>query len=587
VTPIAADSVGVPSVAAPHGRTTVPPADPERTGTTTAVTTRLLADRYRLDAVIGHGGVGTVWRARDLQLDRDVAVKLLHAGLAQDPLAAERFRREALQAASLAHPALVAVFDVGTQDDVPYLVMQLVEGPSLRDVVASRGSLPASAVAALGHRIAGALGELHARGLVHRDVKPGNVLLSPDGIPRLVDLGAVQLPDADQVTLTVPGTMVGTIGYVAPEQLDGVPADARADVFSLGLVLHECLTGQPAFGQGTLAEMTRRRVEEDVPALDHLPGGQPAELGRLIARATERDPDARPADGAELASLLAPLAGDDAEQALRLLAGPRVVPPSSVTPRPVTPSPASPSPAGSHVADPDATTVMPVSSSEETRQVATPPNAPEGSPAKPHVAQTRVLVPGVPAADGGAASWSRRRVAAVVVALLSLAGLVAVVGLDRGDGADPGRRAQQAGEPITVADGGDVDPFGDGVEHTDRVPNAFDGDASTRWNTEGYNSPTLDKPGVGMWVRTADGATVSRVEIDLAIPGADVEVYAMDDVPGDDPATWGDPIGTASDASGTLAYDVPGDHHVILVWFTSAGRDGSRHRAGITDLRLS
>jgi eukaryotic-like serine/threonine-protein kinase len=213
-----------------------------------------LAGRYVLEARIGTGGAGVVWRAHDDVLDRRVAVKLLHAELARDPTSAARFRSEATAAARLTHPNAVVVFDIGRDGDNDYLVMELVDGPDLTELL--RGQpLPAPVVAHLGRAIAAALGMAHDRGLVHRDVKPGNVLLTPDGVPKVADFGIARAIGDAMTRLTVPGNVMGTARYVAPEQLRDQAVDARADVYALGLVLHEALTGQPPWGDGTAAEV--------------------------------------------------------------------------------------------------------------------------------------------------------------------------------------------------------------------------------------------------------------------------------------------------------------------------------------------
>ena len=291
----------------------------------------LLSGRYRLDAVLGQGGVGVVWRARDLQLDRDVAVKVLQSGVASDPVAADRFRREATTAASLSHPSLVTIYDVGEDGEVVYLVMELVDGPSARDVLAAGGPLEPGEVAALGHRVAGALAAVHARGLVHRDVKPGNVLLPIDGPPKLVDFGTVHVLGEDAATLTTPGTMMGTIGYVAPEQFDGAEVTPRADVYAVGLLLHECLTGRPTFGEGTIAELMRRRLDEDAAPPSRHRDGIPPELDEIIVRATLRDPTQRFADASALMAALGPLVPGDGDGRLRALARQHPRPPLATT----------------------------------------------------------------------------------------------------------------------------------------------------------------------------------------------------------------------------------------------------------------
>ena len=361
----------------------------------------LLSGRYRLDAVLGQGGVGVVWRARDLQLDRDVAVKVLQSGVASDPVAADRFRREATTAASLSHPSLVTIYDVGEDGEVVYLVMELVDGPSARDVLAAGGPLEPGEVAALGHRVAGALATVHARGLVHRDVKPGNVLLPIDGPPKLVDFGTVHVLGEDAATLTTPGTMMGTIGYVAPEQFDGAEVTPRADVYAVGLLLHECLTGRPTFGEGTIAELMRRRLDEDAAPPSRHRDGIPPELDEIIVRATLRDPTQRFADASALMAALGPLVPDDGDGRLRALARQHPRPPLATTapPRdPRRPRTSDVTPAQAH----EATTVLP----RQDDPAVSPP--PDGEPTQrftpPVVPPGPMVPPGPTVGSGGAAS---------------------------------------------------------------------------------------------------------------------------------------------------------------------------------------
>ncbi len=367
----------------------------------------LLSDRYRLDTVLGQGGVGTVWQARDLQLDRDVAVKVLQPGVASDPVAADRFRREATTAASLSHASLVTIYDVGEDDGVVYLVMELVDGPSTRDVLDAAGPLEPDEVAALGHRVAGALAAVHARGLVHRDVKPGNVLLPVDGPPKVVDFGTVHVLGEDAATLTTPGTMMGTIGYVAPEQFDGHEVTPRADVYAVGLLLHECLTGHPTFGEGTIAELMRRRLDEDATPPSRHRDGIPPELDEIIVRATLRDPAQRFADASALMAALEPLVPGDGDGRLRALARQHPRPRLAATvPLPDTgeDDPDAP-PEHAHATPPEAyeaTTVLP--RQDDAPQQAPPQQAPQREDAPRRALGRRRADPAVHTTGGPAGS---------------------------------------------------------------------------------------------------------------------------------------------------------------------------------------
>jgi hypothetical protein len=267
---------------------------------------RRLADRYRLEDVIASGGVAIVWRAFDEHLARPVAVKLLHPHHAGDPTVVERFQREARAAAGLSHPNVVRIYDVGREDGLVWLVMELVEGPSLRDVLATREPLDPAVVTAVGEQVARALAAAHERGLVHRDIKPANILVASDGTVKVTDFGIAKALGTDE-TLTSTGTVMGTAAYVAPEQLETSDVDARADVYALGVVLYEALLGRPAFSGDTPAATAAMRLTYELVPPRRVRSDVPEELDAIVTRATRRGRGARFADGAEFAEALTPL----------------------------------------------------------------------------------------------------------------------------------------------------------------------------------------------------------------------------------------------------------------------------------------
>jgi len=266
----------------------------------------LILDRYRLVERLALGGSAEVWRAHDEQLDRPVAVKRLHAHLMPDEGSRRRLAAEARAAAGLSHPVIVDVYDIDTEGDSPAIVMELVDGESLATRIARDGPLSQAEAARITADVADALYHAHQRGLVHRDVKPGNVLLSRDGRTRLVDFGIARSLAESAERLTQVGTVMGTLSAMAPEQLAGGPIGPRTDLYGLGVVLHEALTGRPPYAASTpvaLADAQR----SGPPPLD----GIDPTLAALVAACLAPQPEDRPLHAGALAQALrAWMAGD-------------------------------------------------------------------------------------------------------------------------------------------------------------------------------------------------------------------------------------------------------------------------------------
>lgn len=258
---------------------------------------QLLDGRYRVDARIAVGGMATVYRAMDTRLDRVLALKVMHPALATDASFVERFIREAKSVALLAHPNVVAVFDQGAQGQYVYLAMEYVAGCTLRDVLVERGALQPRAALDILESVLAALGAAHRAGFVHRDMKPENVLIGDDGRVKVADFGLVRA--VDSVTNTT-GTILGTVSYLAPEQIEHGTADTRADVYACGVVLYEMLTGGKPRDGDSPAQIIYQHLNEDVaPPSAAVPGLAP-ELDELVASATARDPEVRPFDAVAL-----------------------------------------------------------------------------------------------------------------------------------------------------------------------------------------------------------------------------------------------------------------------------------------------
>jgi eukaryotic-like serine/threonine-protein kinase len=256
---------------------------------------RVLDGRYHVKSRMARGGMATVYEAVDSRLDRTVALKVMHPGLAEDEEFVSRFIREAKSAARLSHPNVVAVYDQGADGGHVFLAMEHVQGRTLRDLLREAGRLnPRQALDVLEPMLA-ALGAAHQAGIVHRDVKPENVLLSDDGRVKVADFGLARAV-ANATSHTTSGILMGTVGYLSPEQVERGVADPRSDVYAAGILLFEMLTGDKPYDGETALQVAYRHVHDDVPPPSQFVPGLPAELDALVLRATSRDPDKRPAD---------------------------------------------------------------------------------------------------------------------------------------------------------------------------------------------------------------------------------------------------------------------------------------------------
>jgi serine/threonine-protein kinase len=261
-------------------------------------TGQLLGGRYRLDALIARGGMAEVWAATDRELERTVAIKVLHPHLADEASFRRRFRTEAVAIARLSHPNIVAIHDTCSDDGTDAIVMELVRGRTLRDYLDERGRLDPVEVAHIGAEVASGLTCAHDHGIVHRDVKPGNIMLTDDGRVLVTDFGIAKLLDSADVTGTA--TLVGTVKYLAPEQLEAGPIDGRADLYALGAVLYESLCGQPPFERDSPSATALARLVSDAdPPSTRAPGLSPV-LDPVLGRCLARNPEERYATAAEL-----------------------------------------------------------------------------------------------------------------------------------------------------------------------------------------------------------------------------------------------------------------------------------------------
>ena len=475
---------------------------------------RVLGGRYRLVALIAKGGMAEVWEAADDVLTRAIAVKVLHLHLAADDEFRERFRREAVSAARLSHPNIVAIFDTGEDDGVAFIVMELVRGPTLKTWASEHGPLTPAAAVGIATQVADALAAAHAAGLVHRDVKPANILLdsTEEGRPnvKVGDFGIAQTADYD-ADLTQPGAAIGTVRYLAPEQIQGGELDGRADVYALGVVLYELLVGRPPFVADTAIATALAHVKAEPPRPRQLRSGIPKSVEAIVLRALAKDPADRyeSAESMGLALRALDLAPDDAI--------------ASVV--------------------------------RET----TPP----GGVATFRQTERRWLVPA-----------GLIIIAAVAVVVVGIAFSQSQVGHAI---FHPGTQSAAPAGPIGVVAAHSFDPLGDGNENEARAGNAVDGNQDTDWATQHYTTRDFGqlKSGVGLRLELAATERIGRVRISSPTSGWSVQIYVADGSPAT-LADWGRPVTSRSDIAGSVDFtglNARGQN--VLIWITRLGDDKS------------
>jgi serine/threonine-protein kinase len=427
-----------------------------------------LSGRYRLDAQVGSGGMSTVYRAFDSNLERQVAIKLLHREIASDSDQLERFRREARAVAQLSHPHIVGVIDAGEDEGRPYIVFEYVEGETLKERIRRMGRLPVDEAIAYAIEIGRALGCAHSHGIVHRDVKPQNVLIDPEGSAKVTDFGIAR--SMTDEGLTADGRVLGTTDYVSPEQALGRDVNGQSDIYSLGIVLYEMLTGDVPFHGENQVSVAMKHVREELPDVQRERRQVSATLAAVLDRMTDKDLERRYQD---IPSLIA-----DLEDALAIEA------------------------ARSGTSTGEATAVL--------RTL--PPRARRRLPLKMRFA-VPVLV-AIPLA---------------ILAVLAI-GLIfneAVDHTHRGTGA--GRGAKPPAGTHTVSVGSTsakaYDPIGGDGEHDADAHNVVDRDPGTSWATEHYTGGVLNKAGVGIYIDAKPSVDAKSIEIDSK-PGWHAELYA-------------------------------------------------------------
>jgi eukaryotic-like serine/threonine-protein kinase len=489
----------------------------------------VLSGRYRLEAKLGSGGMSTVYLARDETLDRPVAAKVMHREMSEQEDQLQRFRQEARAVAKLTHPNVVSVIDAGEDGGYPYIVFEYVKGETLKQRIARVGALDTQEAIAYAIEVARGLSVAHARNMVHRDIKPQNVLIDEEGRAKLTDFGISRQLEQDGMTAT--GRVLGTTDYVAPEQAMGKGADPRSDIYSLGVVLYEMLVGQVPFHADSQVGVAMKHVNEELPDVQRRRPEASAAVALVVERATAKDPAERYQGIGEMI--------DDLETALEVEAAR----------------------AGSTTGE--ATSVLDA--------VPAPKRKLSGRARWSWAAIVLLLLVG-----GGA-----------LLAVQLISSGIGGGGADKGKGTDltissatdydPQGDGEEVGSKVElVADG---DPTGTAWETEHYDSETFAG------------TKTGPDPGVGVYVTTTSPATPARMIVRTPTPGWDAQVFAAPAGPPSDLSGWDEPVGEVSEAGATQEIDltVTQPSTYFLLWFTKASeaRDqAGRYQIEISDIKL-
>lgn len=500
----------------------------------------LVASRYRLVRLIAQGGMAQVWESKDEILTRPVAVKILLPSLASDRSFVARFRQEALAAARLSHPNIVSIYDT-CSDDFEAIVMELIEGQTLREALDAEGSLSPEIAIDIALQVAIGLDHAHQQGLVHRDIKPANILLDHDGRVLITDFGIAKSETHDD--LTEINQVVGTAKYLSPEQVESNPIDARSDIYSLGVVLYEMLSGTPPFLSDSSTATAIARLTKDPIPLRQINQEVSRALEAVVLCCLRRQPHDRYENAQDLVAALEDAAID---------------------------------------LDEDSTSFIPSARSDSTTTMARSPRRPdEHGPGSKYRRRKRP-------------SRSTLTLLAVVGFTLLLVG-VAIASTQQGKSMIDrfaARFGVQVGplEPLSIVGIASFDPFGSDGEHDGELGLVLDDNPETGWTTERYQKPDVAglKQGVGLVLSLKKKSRIEKLELITPTVAWQASFYIADEL-GPELTNWGEPIATKEGLSGNITVDLRGRSGThVLIWITHLGdgRVGPRYSTQINQVQL-
>jgi eukaryotic-like serine/threonine-protein kinase len=491
-----------------------------------ALSVTVLSGRYRLQSKLGSGGMSTVYLAQDEVLDRPVALKLLHQEISDDAAQLERFRREARAAARLSHPNLVGVIDAGEDQGRPYIVFEYIEGETLKRRIEAEDGLAVDEAVAYAIEIGRGLTAAHARKLVHRDVKPQNVLIDTDGRAKVTDFGIARSMESKGLTAT--GRVLGTTDYVSPEQAMGEDVDERSDVYSLGVVLYEMLTGDVPFEAETQVGVAMKHVNEPMPDVQAKRSEISAAVASVVDRATTKDPRDRYDSVAQMVR--------DLEQTLEVEAARR---------------------GGTSG---EATSVLDSVPSSRRRL------------------------------SGRRRSGLGIAMGIVGIALIAAAAIFGGEHLNLGSDNPPGTGGTEI--KLSPDAAGEFDPEADGRETGTQGLAVDTNPTGTAWTTEHYDTQDFGglKDGVGLTIDAGHTVTAKSMEIRSPTPGWNASIYEFSGSPPSELSGWGQPVANLTNGGGNETIKLPGKPaQSFLIWITKpphAKDDPGRYQMEISDVRL-